>query len=267
MHALERFHTAHPNLALAVNVTRHPYSFIGDSKQSSASLDGYNVKVPKSTWHDSLLGYMGNDPKRRDDAEQSMAKLGRQAGISFDYNVLTQWQPIESQRLLLWAGKHGLAEEFMTNLNHRHFEHQESASMRATLLNAAEEVGLDRRDANAFLDTKEYEEDVWQSYGSTIHEKGIHSIPMFVYHVPVLNISGGPFRARGVSGREPYVVRGSMSEDYFFKLFETIASEVSEEMERNGGGGGGGVETHDEVQTMVQGGDMCGGGERSGTCA
>jgi len=206
---------------MAINVSRHPYSFIGDSR-GGGSLDGHGTEL-KKTWHDSLLGYMGNDPNRRTQAEASMLHLGKQAGITFDYNVLTQWQPVESQRLLLWAGRYGKQEEFMTNLNHRHFERKESASVRANLLNAAEDVGLDRELANAFLDTKELEADVWKSYGGTI-EKGIHAIPLFIYNVPHLNASGGPFRRRG--DREPWVVSGSMDEDYFFSLFETIATEV-----------------------------------------
>ena len=66
----------------------------------------------------------------------------------FDYGVLTQWQPVESQRLFMWAGRYGKQEEFMTNLNHRHFEKKLSASERSNLLDAAEEVGLNRKAAN-----------------------------------------------------------------------------------------------------------------------
>jgi hypothetical protein len=32
------------------------------------------------------------------------------AGIRFDYSVRTHWQPIESQRALLWAGRFGKQE-------------------------------------------------------------------------------------------------------------------------------------------------------------
>lgn len=167
---------------------------------------------------------MGNDPVRRDGAETSMFQQGQQAGIKFDYNVLTQWQPVESQRLLLWAGRFGKQEEFMSNLNHRHFEKRESASVRANLLNAVEAVGLDRTAANVFLDTDELEADVWKSYGSTIYEKNIHAIPFFVFNVPQIGAVGGPFRVHGK--REPFIVKGSMDEDYFYSLFEKIATSV-----------------------------------------
>ena len=254
MHALATFHTKHPNLALAINVTRHPYSFIGDSKSpEGSSLSGYAGKsqVPTTTWHESLLGYTGSEEARQK-AESGMYQLGLAAEITFDYNVLTQWQPIESQRLLLWAGQYGLQEEFMTNLNRRHFENKESASLRSTLLNSAEEVGLDRVLANAFLDTNQYEQDVWDSYGNTIREKGIHSIPMFVYNVPALNVRGGPFREP--DQRDPWVVRGSMDEDYFLHLFEKIASQI---LKAKGWEENSDVKDHQDVARDVKGGKSC----------
>ena len=91
---MERFHTAHPDVVLQINVTRWPYSFIGDDRSGRSSLAGSANGVElKETWHDALLGYMGNDPAKRDGAERSMAAQGRAAGIAFDYNVLAQWQP------------------------------------------------------------------------------------------------------------------------------------------------------------------------------
>lgn len=59
------------------------------------------------TWHDSLLGYVGGDEQRRDGAEAMLLAQGREAGIKFDFNVMAQWQPVDSQRLLLWAGRYG----------------------------------------------------------------------------------------------------------------------------------------------------------------
>ena len=77
--------------------------------------------------------------------------------------MLTNWQPVDSQRMLLWASRFGLQEEFMTAINERHFQRGsqgESASDRATLLAAAQEVGLDVAAARAFLDTDELTHEV-----------------------------------------------------------------------------------------------------------
>jgi len=167
---------------------------------------------------------MGGSAAARDGAENQMYQLGVQAGIKFDYNVLAQWQPVESQRLLLWAGRYGLQEPFMSALNKRHFEQRESASDRKTLLAAADEVGLNVEAAAAFLDTKELEDVVWRSYGETIHDRRIHSIPLFAFCVPAIGAVGGPFRTPGK--HEAFVARGSMDQEYFLALFETILRDV-----------------------------------------
>ena len=209
---------------MELNVTRHPYSFIGDSREPSGpgGLAGSGAAL-KETWHDALLGYTGN-PDARDAAERGMYEQGKSAGITFDYNVLAQWQPIDSQRLLLWAGRFGKQEEFMSALNKRHFELRQSASDRSTLLAAATEVGLDTDAAAAFLETDELTAEVWRSYGRTIREKRIHSIPLFALSVPEIDAVGGPFRAPGKS--EAYVVRGSMDKDHFLSLLELIRLDV-----------------------------------------
>ena len=236
-------------------------------------------KPPTETWHDALLGYMGGDPVARAHAEAGMREQGKAAGISFDYNVLAQWQPIDSQRMLLWAGRYGLQEEVMSALNKRHFEQRQSASDRKTLLAAAVEVGLDEDAASAFLSTNELEDVVWRSYGRTIRELNIHSIPLFALSVPSINAVGGPFREPGEG--EAFVVRGSMDDDYFLQLFEVILRDVKAgkrvydersrpyrldewHMQRSGRGGGKPLRTPIGRDTTADGGACTPGGECGG---
>ena len=244
MKGMELFHKKYENIVLMINVTRYPYSFIGDSKKDEydgGGLNGYNsgscnndnknnggssCKMKKKklpTWHEALLGYTGS-AERRASAEAGMKELGKKANINFNFHVPAQWQPIESQRLLLWCGRYGRQEEYMTLINKKHFEEQKSASYRDTLLEAIEEVGLNVEDANAFLNTNELEDYVWEWYGRTIYEKNIHSIPLFVFNVPIIDAVGLPFRSSGK--RKPYLVKGSGSSDYFAALFEQIYMDV-----------------------------------------
>ena len=71
------------------------------------------------------------------------ALLASEAGISLDYQVQTNWQPVDSQRLMLWAARFGKAELYMDALGHQHFECRKSASHSKTLLQVAAQVGLD----------------------------------------------------------------------------------------------------------------------------
>mmetsp|Transcript_48754 Transcript_48754/g.120904 ORF Transcript_48754/g.120904 Transcript_48754/m.120904 type:complete len:295 (-) Transcript_48754:317-1201(-) len=110
----------------------------------------------------------------------------------------------------------------MSALSRRHFEQGgqgESASTRATLMAAAAEVGLDVAAAKSFLETDELVKEVWHSYGATIHQKGIHSIPLFVFNVPQLGLVGGPFRQ---GAGTPFVVNGSMDAPTFLRIFEGV---------------------------------------------
>ena len=175
------------------------------------------------TFSDQMAGRFGPPPKTEEERREKMKpflRLGQSAGIEFDLDVKAQYQPVESQRLLLWAGRFGLQEEFMSALNALHFEKRQSASMRSTLLAAAAAVGLDVAAAEAFLDGDELHDDVWRSYGTTIREAGIRAIPLFAFSVPELGATGGPFRDAGEY--EAYIVRGSSSEESFVKLFELI---------------------------------------------
>ncbi|KAH8069655.1 hypothetical protein JL720_11959 [Aureococcus anophagefferens] len=196
------FHERHPDVGLLLNVTRHPYSFNGDSRRGS--LAGHGTKEGNEpTWHDSLLGYCGGDAARRAAAEDGMRMLGRRAGIELDYGVQTNWQPIDSQRSMLWARRFGLAEEFMDHLGHRHFEQRKSASHRATLLDAgrgrprhvrARRVPRLRR----------------------ARRRRINAIPYFVFG-PVGMRS--PFRS---GPRAATTVNGSGNPDEFLRVFEDL---------------------------------------------
>ena len=147
---MDKFHALHPDVALQVNVTRHPYSFVGDRKpqpQRQGELDGISTQ-PESlrTFGEQMaMATAAPTEEERRERMKPFLALGRAAGIDFDLEVKAQYQPVESQRLLLWAGRYGKQEEYMSALNSLHFEKRESASLRATLLTAATVAMVARR--------------------------------------------------------------------------------------------------------------------------
>lgn len=230
--AIALFHQHHPEVTLQVNVTRHPYSFVGDRSsqpQKQGELDGIGTGAEDlRTFGDQMKGrFPESTPRPGQSAEEArrermepFLQLGRSAGIDFDLEVVAQYQPVESQRMLLWAARQGRQEPYMSALNRLHFEERRSASLRATVLAAAAEAGLDAEDAAAFLETEELEAEVWRSYGDTIRRSGIRAIPLFAFSVPALGAVGGPFRPAGAY--EAYVVRGSSDAQDFLALFELV---------------------------------------------
>lgn len=211
---MDAFHKLHPHVSLLVNVTRHPFSFVGDSKVGF--FDQTSIDTGLDTWDAALI--RDNYPK------DAVVQPGKQAGLpAFDFNVrINNAQPIDSQRMLMWAGRFGKQELYMSAVNKRHFHERKSAAMRSTVLEAAQEAGIDLREATAFLDTDELHSEVLRSYRSTIYEKGIHAIPLFVFNSPLTD--GGPFR----SGRgRAEIVHGSGSADQFLKVFERLFTSVA----------------------------------------
>ena len=113
----------------------------------------------RGTWKERLLDYTGGNEQLRDQAMAGMKQAGKPLGIDFDYNCYINRQPVDSQRMLLYAASFGKQEAYMTALNKRHFTRGssgESASKRYTVIAAAVEAGIARADAEAFYDGDEY---------------------------------------------------------------------------------------------------------------
>lgn len=211
------FHERHTDTSLLVNVTRHPFSFVGDSKRGF--FDDKTIAQGLDTWDNAL--------KRDNYPKQNVVLPGKDSGLpDFDFNVrINRAQPIESQRVLLWAARCGKQETFMSAINRRHFHERKSAHDRETVLEAAEEAGLDVGEVLSFLESDELHKEVLSSYHKTIYEKGINSIPLFVFNSPLTN--GGPFRDGGGEGQAE-VVNGSSNKHELLAVFERLAAGVQE---------------------------------------
>eukprot|EP00746_Dinoflagellata_sp_MGD_P113858 gnl/MRDRNA2_/MRDRNA2_50553_c0_seq2.p1 gnl/MRDRNA2_/MRDRNA2_50553_c0~~gnl/MRDRNA2_/MRDRNA2_50553_c0_seq2.p1 ORF type:complete len:239 (+),score=41.96 gnl/MRDRNA2_/MRDRNA2_50553_c0_seq2:58-717(+) len=203
-----------------MDVKRHPYSFLGHNRQQrSHGLVGAWVEEGKEpTWHESLLTYFGGSETARKQAQNAWSAQARKAGISMDFEVQTQWQPIDSHRVMLYAQRQGKQEPYIAALNRRHFEERKSASHRINILDSAAEAGLDRSSVGAFLDSDELVTEVWDSYRSTVEEKGIHSIPLFIFNINGLT-NGGPFRD---AQQRHWTVRGAQDPSSFLAIFEEL---------------------------------------------
>ena len=215
----------HPTVAIELQVTRHPFSFIGD--HDGEALDGLVLKR-EGTWKERLLDYVGGNEAMRDQAMAGMRLAGSRVGIEFDYSCFINRQPVDSQRMLLYAARHGVQEKYVSALSSRHFENGargHSASKRHTVLAAAEAAGLDRAAASAFYDSDELRGVVWRSYGD-MPRRGISAIPLFVFNVPEIGLEGGPLRPDAPGNQ--FIVNGSMDEHVFVEIFEELWRRVEQ---------------------------------------
>jgi len=180
-------------------------------KVEAAGRIGQSARGTKLVALDRVLG---------DRSKSGMKRLGESvahAPIAFNTDVDFQFQPVDSQRMLQWAARFGKQEKVVSVLAHLHFEKQESATNRNTLLKVAEHADLDVQAFERFLDSDELVAEVWKSYGDTIDKYGIHSIPLFIFNGPMTN--GGPFRDGSSSAT---VVHGSANPEQFAAAFEEV---------------------------------------------
>jgi len=138
--------------------------------------------------------------------------------IRFDMDVDFEWQPVDSQRLLLWAGQWGKQELVARALFRFHFEEQRSLTSRSTLVAAARSAGIGEAAGAAFLDGPLLRAEVLDGYDRHMR-CGIRWPPFLVLNGP--GGSGGPFRD---GSKDCLVVRGSA--EAFADAFERIWAET-----------------------------------------
>jgi predicted DsbA family dithiol-disulfide isomerase len=239
--ALDAFHARHPEVRVELRVTRRPYSWAGDDRtveqgkiryggeefNKDKGYDDQGERMRRQWRRENLDGY-SEAPRSTEVPRTPMNVLGELASISFNTAKEMKWHPVDSQRMILWAGQFGKQEEFVEALSSRHFEKGQTNDDLETLLAAVADVpGLDQGAAAAFLETDDLVDFVWQSYGRMIKHFGITEIPVFAF-----NRLGGPsaFSPSFVHDitPTPYIIVGSASVDIFTQVLENILAETVE---------------------------------------
>ena len=108
---------------------------------------------------ENLEGY-SEGPRSSDVPRTPMNVLGELASIDFNTAKEMKWHPVDSQRMILWAGQFGKQEEFVEIISTNHFEKRASVNEQTALLSAVQDVGLDVEAAVEMLESEELEEDV-----------------------------------------------------------------------------------------------------------
>jgi predicted DsbA family dithiol-disulfide isomerase len=219
------FHEKYPEVNMAINVTRHPFSFRGERPLDKIMMDDQNQEII-STDELSIQARRQKILGRADaSSERSpLQRLGDSAGINFNIDRTPYYNPLDSQRALQWSGRFDLQEQFMEVLSHNHFELAMSASRRHNVLQAVSEVkGLVVTDALSFLQSDELVDEVTKAYAENVHVNKITSIPFFVFNLPQCGINGGPFQIPPLNPvRGPWMKTGSNSPVAFLLSFEAM---------------------------------------------
>mmetsp|Transcript_22629 Transcript_22629/g.52784 ORF Transcript_22629/g.52784 Transcript_22629/m.52784 type:complete len:134 (-) Transcript_22629:450-851(-) len=123
---------------------------------------------------------------------------------------------------MMLASRAGLQEKYLEALSRKHFREAKSASRTETVLEAAEEAGMEREHVRQFLAGNEFTAEVWESYRSTIEDMGIHSIPLFAFSLEG-HARGRPFG----SAEKGWSIHGAQGADAFLEVFRAAAAEAA----------------------------------------
>jgi predicted DsbA family dithiol-disulfide isomerase len=244
--ALDEFHRDHTDVRVELRVTRRPYSWAGDDRtveqgkiryggeefNKDKGYDEQGEQMRRKWRRENLEGY-SEGPRSSEVPRTPMNVLGELASIDFNTAKEMKWHPVDSQRMILWAGQFGKQEEFAEAISSRHFEHGQTNDDTETILAAVADVpGLDVHAAAAFLATDEMVDYVWQSYGAMIKHFGITEIPVFVFNRLDGPSAFSPSYIQDVTPA-PYIIVGSASVEIFSQVFEHILEETLEAQEQD----------------------------------
>ncbi len=120
------------------------------------------------------------DLARVEGAHARLAEMGREAGISYDFNRIRRSpNTLDAHRVIRWAEPEGLQTRTAMALFRRYFELGEDVSDPAVLRLAAEEAGMDGA-AVAVLLTGDADRAEVRAEVETAQEMGVTGVPTFV---------------------------------------------------------------------------------------
>jgi predicted DsbA family dithiol-disulfide isomerase len=109
-----------------------------------------------------------------------VAEVGKAAGADFDFEAI-EWTPstIECHRLMWLAGREGKQDDLAEYLFRAYFHDGRTIGERGVLLETAEAAGIDRSEAERFLDSDEGRAEVTNELRRA-RQSGITGVPTFM---------------------------------------------------------------------------------------
>jgi predicted DsbA family dithiol-disulfide isomerase len=152
----------------AVEVEYHSFEL---SPDTPVDFDGSEV--------DFLAGHKGIPAEQVGQMLERVTGIASTLGLNYDYDNLKHTNTVKAHELLHFAKARGKQLELAERLFSAYFEEGRHVGRAEDLADLAAEVGLDRAEALAALESSQYLEDV-RADQRTAAEFGINGVPFFV---------------------------------------------------------------------------------------
>ncbi|WP_042144910.1 DsbA family protein [Paucisalibacillus sp. EB02] len=106
--------------------------------------------------------------------------MANNSGVEINYDKAKLASTYDAHRVFQYAKTEGLGNEFFSRFYAAHFTEGEVLSDSKTIINLAEEVGLDGVEVKKILESKAYTEQVTQDI-SEARTVGVQGVPFFVF--------------------------------------------------------------------------------------
>lgn len=135
----------------------------------------------------------------------SVVERAKEVGLHYNFDGLKTANTVKAHRLTKWAYTKGKGSEFSERVFHAYFIEGKAIGKQDVLVQLAEEVGLDGKEAEEVLNSHQFSKEVEQEIQQA-QVYGIRGVPFFVFE-----------KKYGISGAQPQ------------EVFEQTVRKVAEE--------------------------------------
>lgn len=141
--------------------------------------------------YEVLARKMGTTVEQAKAMNDQMVETAKTVGLEYNFDEVKQTNTLEAHRLFKYAEKHGKGLAFMERLMRAYFTESRFLGRPDTLIELAEEIGLDGEKAEDVLVSDDFLEDVRNDQREA-QQIGVQGVPFFVFN-----------RKYAVSGAQP----------------------------------------------------------------
>ena len=177
-----------------------PWCFIG-KRNLERALEAWRAKHPDETptvrWHPFQLNpqlpdsgvprkqYLENKfggPQRAKEIYARVSAAGKRAGIDFAFDdIQVQPNTIDAHRLMHYADEHGKQDAVAEGIFRRYFVEGADLSDKQTLADIAEQAGLNRKEAAAYL-ASDADRALIEDQDRRARAMGVEGVPYFIFN-------------------------------------------------------------------------------------
>ncbi|CAG9193421.1 Disulfide bond formation protein DsbA [Paraburkholderia tropica] len=181
-----------PWCAIGLSSLQRALANLGDSVDANLIVHPFELNPDMTPGGESIVDYLGKKYGRTPEqiAETQEAIRERGASVGFEFGPRTRiYNTFDAHRLLYWARLEGQQVPLKLALLRAYHGEGKDTSDHATLVAAAQSVGLDAQKAREVLETGAYADEV-RGEEQQAQAMGIQSVPAIVFNEQYL-ISGG----------------------------------------------------------------------------